>query len=207
MRPTTWAPIDPVGDEARIRRLVAAAQAGDRDAMHALYVAFAPGLRAYLAPVVGRHDAEDVTQQVFAKLMAELRHYRPGPAPFSSWLLRVARNLGIDHLRRSRMVPCAEVRPRDAAADDAGRECADSLREALAGLPPAQRKVLLLRHLVGLSTDEIAATLGRSVRSVHCLHNRGRSSARTALDRLGAGPVTTRPAVADDWPGTTPIAA
>jgi RNA polymerase sigma-70 factor (ECF subfamily) len=204
---TTCAPTDPVGDEVRIRRLVAAAQAGDREAMHALYVAFAPGLRAYLAPVVGRHDAEDVTQQVFAKLMDELRHYRPGPAPFSSWLLRVARNLGIDHLRRSRMVPCAEVRPRDAAADDAGRACAESLREALAGLPPAQRKVLLLRHLVGLSADEIAASLGRSVRSVHCLHNRGRSAARTALDGLGAGPVTSRPAAAEDWPRTTPIAA
>jgi len=204
---TTCVSTDPVGDEARVRRLVAAAQSGDRDAMHALYVAFAPGLRAYLTPVVGRHDAEDVTQQVFAKLMDELPHYRAGAAPFSAWLLRVARNLGIDHLRRSRMVPCAEVRPCDAAADDAGRACTESLREALAGLPPAQRKVLLLRHLVGLSADEIATSLGRSVRAVHCLHHRGRSAARTALDGLGAGPVTTRPAVAEDSPRAAPIAA
>jgi RNA polymerase sigma-70 factor, ECF subfamily len=207
MRTTTCAPIDPLGDEGRIRRLVAAAQTGDREAMHAIYVAFAPGLRAYLSPVVGRHDAEDVTQQVFAKLMHELPYYRPGAAPFSAWLLRVGRNLAIDHLRRSRMVPCAEVRSRDAAADDAGRDCTESLREALAGLPPVQRKVLLLHHLVGLTADEIAASLGRSVHSVHCLHNRGRSAARTALDDLGAGPVTTRPAVAEDWPRTTPIAA
>jgi RNA polymerase sigma-70 factor, ECF subfamily len=207
MPPAMCTPVGPAGDERRIRRHVAAAQAGDREAMHALYVGFAPGLRAYLAPIVGRHDAEDVTQQVFAKLMHELRHYREGEAPFSAWLLRVARNLGVDHLRRSRLVPCGDVRDGDVLADDAGRACTASLREALAGLPPAQREVLLLRHLVGLSSAEIAETLGRSVHSVHCLHNRGRSAARTALDGLGAGPATSRPPVAEEWPAVAPIAA
>jgi RNA polymerase sigma-70 factor, ECF subfamily len=207
MRTTLCAPVEPAGDERRIRRLVTAAQAGDRDAMHGLYVTFAPGLRAYLAPIVGRHDAEDVTQQVFAKLMGELESYRGGEAPFSAWLLRVARNLAIDHLRRSRLVPCAEVRGRNALADDAGRECTASLREALGGLPLAQREVLLLHHLVGLSAGEIADSLGRSVHSVHCLHNRGRSAARMALHRLGAGPATSRPPAVEDWPDAAPIAA
>jgi RNA polymerase sigma-70 factor (ECF subfamily) len=203
---TRCAPVEPV-DERRIRRLVTAAQAGDREAMHGLYVSFAPGLRAYLARIVGRHDAEDVTQQVFAKLMGELPSYRAGEAPFSAWLMRVARNLAVDHLRRSRLVPCAEVRGRETLADDSGRECTASLREALSGLPPAQREVLLLHHLVGLSAGEIADSLGRSVHSVHCLHNRGRSAARTALDRLGAGPATSRQPAADDWREATPIAA
>jgi RNA polymerase sigma-70 factor, ECF subfamily len=203
---TRCAPVEPV-DERRIRRLVTAAQAGDREAMHGLYVSFAPGLRAYLARIVGRHDAEDVTQQVFAKLMGELPNYRAGEAPFSAWLMRVARNLAVDHLRRSRLVPCAEIRGRETLADDSGRECTASLREALSGLPPAQREVLLLHHLVGLSAGEIADSLGRSVHSVHCLHNRGRSAARTALDRLGAGPATSRQPAADDWREATPIAA
>jgi RNA polymerase sigma-70 factor (ECF subfamily) len=189
------APVEPV-DERRIRRLVTAARAGDREAMHVLYVSFAPGLRTYVARIVGRHDAEDVTQQVFAKLVDELPSYRAGEAPFSAWLRRVAHNLAVDHLRRSRLVPCAEVRGRDAPADDAGRECTASLREALSGLPPAQREVLLLRHLVGLSSGEIADSLGRSVHSVHCLHNRGRSAARIALAGLGAGPATSPPIVA-----------
>src|SRR3954447_18050801 len=97
----------PAGDERRVRRLVAAAQTGDRDAMPALYLAFAPGLEAYVARIVGRHDAEDVTQQVFAKLMAELPRYRAGEAPFQAWLLRVARNLALDHPRRGRLLSCA----------------------------------------------------------------------------------------------------
>jgi RNA polymerase sigma-70 factor, ECF subfamily len=206
MPTTPFAPVEPV-DERRIRRLVTAAQAGDREAMHVLYVSFAPGLRAYVTRIVGRHDAEDVTQQVFAKLIDELPSYRPGEAPFSAWLLRVARNLAVDHLRRSRRVPCAEVGVGEALADEARRERTASLREALSGLPPAQREVLLLHHLVGLSPGEIADSLGRSVHSIHCLHNRGRSAARTALDRLGARPATSRPPAADDRHEAAPIAA
>jgi RNA polymerase sigma-70 factor (ECF subfamily) len=176
-----------------VKRLVGAAQAGDRDAMRALYVRFSGGVHVYVGRIVPQRDAEDVTQQVFAKLLTELDRYRPGEAPFAAWVLRVARNLAIDHVRRSRLVPCEEVRGADDVADEAARDCADSLREALAGLTADQRNVLLLRHLVGLSPTEIAEHLGRTVRSVHCLHHRGRSAARTALHDLGAGPATVRP--------------
>jgi RNA polymerase sigma-70 factor (ECF subfamily) len=180
-------------DESDVKRLVGAAQAGDRDAMRALYVRFSGGVHVYVGRIVPQRDAEDVTQQVFAKLLTELDRYRPGEAPFAAWVLRVARNLAIDHVRRSRLVPCEEVRGADDVADEAARDCADSLREALAGLTADQRNVLLLRHLVGLSPTEIAEHLGRTVRSVHCLHHRGRSAARTALHDLGAGPATVRP--------------
>jgi RNA polymerase sigma-70 factor (ECF subfamily) len=180
-------------EEREVKRLVRAAQAGDSDAMRGLYLRFADGVQVYVGRIVPQRDAEDVTQQVFAKLMTELDRYRPGEAPFAAWVLRVARNLAIDHLRRSRLVPCEEVRGEDDLADDAARECAASLREALGGLTPDQRSVLLLRHLVGLSPDEIAEQLGRTVRSVHCLHHRGRCAARSALHDLGAAPATVRP--------------
>jgi RNA polymerase sigma-70 factor (ECF subfamily) len=178
------------GEERRIRRQVAAAQAGDREAMHALYVRYAAGVHRYVARFVNRDDAEDVVQQVFAKLLTELSRYRPGEAPFAAWVLRVARNVAIDHMRRDRVVPCAEVRGERAPWDETARDCSSSLREALGSLPRDQRNVLLLRHLVGLSPGEIAEQLGRSVQSVHCLHHRGRRSARIALHDLGAGPAT-----------------
>jgi RNA polymerase sigma-70 factor, ECF subfamily len=180
-------------DESDVKRLVGAAQAGDRDAMRALYVRFSGGVRVYVGRIVPQRDAEDVTQQVFAKLLTELDRYRPGEAPFAAWVLRVARNLAIDHVRRSRLVPCEEVRGADDVADDAAHERAESLREALAGLTAEQRSVLILRHLVGLSPAEIAVELGRTVRSVHCLHHRGRSAACIALHDLGAAPATVRP--------------
>jgi RNA polymerase sigma-70 factor (ECF subfamily) len=114
--------------------------------------------------------------------------------------MRVARNLAIDHLRRNRLVPCDEVRDRDASADDSARERSASLRVALGNLTSPQRHVLVLSHLVGLTPVEIAAHLGVSVRSVHCLQHRGRSAARVALGDLGAAPATARPLVRQPWP-------
>jgi RNA polymerase sigma-70 factor (ECF subfamily) len=183
----------PARDEVDVQRVVRAAQGGDRDAMRDLYEQFAPSVQLYVGSIVQSSDAEDVTQQVFAKLMTDLPRYRPGEAPFAAWVLRVARNLAIDHLRRSRLVPCAEVHGDSHLADDAARDCGASLRQALAGLTQDQRNVLLLRHLVGLSPGEIATQLGRTVRSVHCLHHRGRCAARVALHDLGAAPATVRP--------------
>lgn len=206
--PVRLLPADPTADDRAVKRLVAAAQAGDQEAMQALYERFADGVHLYVSRIVGgRHDAEDVTQQVFAKLLTELDRYVPGDAPFAAWVLRVARNLAIDHLRRSRLVPCEEVRSRDTLADDAGRECAASLREALVGLTPDQRNVLLLRHLVGLSPGEIAERTGRTVRSVHCLHHRGRRAARTALNDMGAAPATSRRLAGRHWTTPSPLEA
>src|SRR5919112_2922285 len=171
-------------EERLVRALVALAKAGDGDAMREIYVRFAPGVHArVLRIVVNRDDADDLTQQVFAKLLTELDRYEPGQAPFRAWVLRVARNMAIDHLRGCRAVPCEEVRDRRDGADDLARERAASLRQALASLTAGQRDVLVLRHLVGLTPEEIAARLGRSVRSVHCLHHRGRAAACNALDR------------------------
>ena len=45
------------------------------------------------------HEAEDVTQHLFARLPGALPHYEPRSAPFSGWILRVAHNAAIDHIR------------------------------------------------------------------------------------------------------------
>ena len=58
------------------------------------------------------HEAEDVTQQIFAKLLTTIDRYEPRQVPFSAWILRVAHNAAIDHLRARRPVPLEEVRPR-----------------------------------------------------------------------------------------------
>jgi RNA polymerase sigma-70 factor (ECF subfamily) len=164
---------------------VRAAKNGDREAMRDLYVRHAARVRACVARIIwDEHEVEDVTQQVFAKLLTELGRYEPREAPFGAWVLRVARNVAVDHVRRARPVPCEEVHEPNARVDDSADEARTSLQTALASLPAAQRDVLLLTHLVGLSPVEIAAHLGRSVRSVHGLHYRGRAAARTAMEGL-----------------------
>lgn len=111
--------------------------------------------------------------------------------PFFAWVLRVARNLAVDHLRRQRLVPVEEIRVSDAGVGDpaAGRPMLD-LRDALFELPTDQREVLVLRHFVGLSPTEIATRTGRSEGSIHGLHHRGRRALRAELTSRGAAPAT-----------------
>jgi RNA polymerase sigma-70 factor (ECF subfamily) len=180
--------------EFLVHRWVELAKEGDRDAMAALYGRYAGTVYAHVKRILGdAHEAEDVTQHVFAKLLTVLPRYERREAPFAAWILRMAHNAAVDHLRRSRSVPCEEVRPIDTRADQTGRECAASLREAFAALPADQRDVVVLRHVVGLTSEEIAGVLGRSVGSVRGLHHRGRAATRAALSDLGAAPAIRPP--------------
>jgi RNA polymerase sigma-70 factor (ECF subfamily) len=187
-------------EERRMRRIVLAARSGDREAMREIYERHAPRVHAHVLRIVGdQHDADDVTQQVFAKLLTELDRYRPGEARFAAWVLRVAHNAAIDHLRRTRTIPCENVRELAARDDDAAGDARTSLRAALASLPRAQCDVLLLTHLVGLSPTEIAERLGRTVRAIHGLHYRGRAAAVVALNDLGSAPATVTTLAPTHW--------
>jgi len=191
-----------------MRRTVAAARSGDRDAMRELYERYASRVRAHVLAILrDEHDADDVTQHVFAKLLTELDRYRPGEARFIAWVLRVAHNAAIDHLRRARTVAYGHVSDLETRDDDAAEQALAALRTVLASLPPDQRDVLLLTHLVGLSPAEIAAHLGRSVRSVHGLHYRGRAAARVALNDLGSAPATVTRLRPRGWRSDAPMHA
>jgi RNA polymerase sigma-70 factor (ECF subfamily) len=181
-------------DEARaglVSRAVRAARDGDRDALRYLYVRFADNIYGYVCSIVrDEHEAEDITQQVFTKLTAILPNYQERDVPFSAWILRVARNLALDHLRQRRAVPCEEIRGADEHFDDTARERSQCLQEALAILPPDQREVLIMRHIMGMSPKEIACSLGKSEGSIHGLHHRGRGAMQRALIELESAPAT-----------------
>jgi RNA polymerase sigma-70 factor (ECF subfamily) len=90
---------------------VARAKQGDRSALEFLYVRYATEVQRYVASFVGdRHEAEDITQDVFLKLMRVIGKYTQRDVPFISWLRRVARNAALDHLRSRRLVPVSEDR-------------------------------------------------------------------------------------------------
>lgn len=168
---------------------VARAKRGDREALHYLYVRYAGNVYGYVASIVrDEHDAEDVTQQVFTKLMVSLAKYEQREAPFMAWILAVSRNVALDHMRRQRAVPCAEVRELEAATSEPDPLRAFTIRDALERLPVEQREVVLLRHVLGLTPGEIARLTGRSESSVHGLHHRGRSALRTSLRQVGVAP-------------------
>ena len=183
-------PLDPRDDSRLVTQATARAKQGDMSALQFLYVRFADDVCGYVTSIVhNAHDAEDITQNVFGKLMMAIRKYEPRDVPFAAWILRVARNAALDHLRAQRQIPVEEVYTDDGGHEEDGFERSECLREALMRLPPEQREVLVLRHLAGLSPSEIAERLGKTEGSIHGLHHRGRGAIRQVLRELDAGPV------------------
>jgi len=176
------------------QQAVTRAKAGDPEGVHYLYVRYADDVLRFINGLVrDHHEAEDITQNVFAKLMTAIKKYEERAVPFDAWILRVARNAALDHLRAKRAIPTEEVRLADTGRAQTALDRGRALRQALEELPEDQREVLVLRHIVGLSPVEIADTLDKSESSVHGLHHRGRRSLRANLTELGAAPVVGSP--------------
>jgi RNA polymerase sigma-70 factor, ECF subfamily len=174
-----------------LARAIARTKAGDIGALHFLYVRFADDVCGYVASIVrNRHEAEDITHTLFVNLLTKIQRYEQRDVPFAAWILRVARNAALDHVRARRDVPVEEVRRSDEGREDEDLERCQSLKLALDRLPSEQREVLVLRHIAGLTPVEIAQRLGKTESSIHGLHHRGRGALQAALRELEAGPVT-----------------
>ena len=174
----------------KTRLAVARAKEGDQEALRFLYVTYSHNIYGYVRSIVrDDHEAEDVTQHVFTKLITTLAKYDDRGVPFFAWLLRLARNVAIDHMRANRLTPTDTVLDPDASSEkDPDRS--DAVKVALATLPHEQRQVVILRHVVGLTPGEIADRMGRTEGSIHGLHHRGRRALRRELSRLESTPFT-----------------
>jgi RNA polymerase sigma-70 factor (ECF subfamily) len=141
-------------------------------------------------------EVEDIAQQVFVRVWKSAKRYVPR-AKFTTWLLKITRNLVFNELRRrSRRAQVSlqsesedEERPmRDdrALAPDASllkRELQGAIEIAIAELPETQRMAVVLRRYDELSYEEIAEVLEQSVPAVKSLLFRARTELRTRLSR------------------------
>jgi RNA polymerase sigma-70 factor, ECF subfamily len=176
-------------NDESITQAVLAAKSGDMEAIRFLYVRYKDNIYGYVLSIVREeHEAEDCTQQVFMKLISAIHKYEPRTVPFTAWILRVARNVAIDHLRQRRVIPCEDVFEPTRQTDETSRECRWGLEVALEALPEEQRDVVVLRHLVGLSPGEIATRMGKTESSIHGLHHRGRLTLRRELADMDCAP-------------------
>jgi RNA polymerase sigma-70 factor (ECF subfamily) len=166
------------------RALIRAAQAGDEEALEALYRAHWP--RAHRAAFLIVHDAaasEDIAQEAFLAAVRALDHF-DRRRPFGPWLHRIVVNRAIDWARRRKLRGEAELTERSSdaqvTAPDPGsaRSLGDDVAAALASLPPEQRGLIVLRHLLEYTPGEIAAMLDLPRGTVN-------SRLRRGLDRLG----------------------
>ncbi len=175
----------------RIRLAIARAKEGDREAIRLLYIHYSGNVYGYIRSLV-RDDAEaeDLTQQIFLKLFAAIGRYTDRGVPFSAWLLRLARNAALDHLRKRHPELMEDVGHRDEQDEHDLLEQVSDVRAALRTLPLDQRRVVFLRHVMGLTPREIALQIGRTESSVHGLHHRGRRALQRELLRLDVAPAT-----------------
>ena len=160
---------------------------GDPGAARALTLRLTPRVLGFAARMLAdRTEAEDVTQEAMLRLWHMAPDWRQGEARVATWLYRVASNLCLDRLRKSRPRGLDEVaEPEDSTPGAVARLIeADrmlALDKALAALPDRQRQAVVLRHIEGLSNPEIAAVMDIGVEAVESLVARGKKGLAALL--------------------------
>lgn len=166
--------------------LVRAAQRGDRAATTELYARFHRAVHAVVLAHARYADAADLVQDVFVAALRNLADVQDAAA-FPGWLMSIARNTAIDHLRkRARHAnhnhklaasnPAATVAENSSPSADANR-----VLQALETLPDAYRETLIMRLLEDMTGPEIAERTGLAPGSVRVNLHRGMEMLRAAL--------------------------
>ena len=162
-------------------RLIARIQAGERSLFDQLYMRYFDRVYAYLRVTLNDlHEAEDVTQDVFMRVLEALPRYERRTAPFRAWLFRIVRNCAITRIRqRQRLTVEApeDLSDRGAlefvpAADSLDWLNDRSLLAMIEELPLSQRQVIVLRYMMEFRSTEISKILDRSPDAVRQLHQR-----------------------------------
>ena len=140
-----------------------------------------------------RADAEDLTQQTFERALRSWSRYDPSRAGVATWLLVIARNLLVDHLRADRSArqqPLDDLPRGDRALVDRGRQpdlgLQPDLERALAGLGAREREIIALRFGGELTGREIADATGLTLANVQQILSRSLRRMRAVMEEAEA---------------------
>lgn len=188
--------VKPVSESELIRRC----RDGDIDAYTTLISTYENKILSYCYRMLGnRADAEDAAQEVFVKVFRFIDKFSEQSA-FSTWLYKIASNVCMDMLRKTKGGKAEHVslHTQNEDGEEFALPLADSapspyeraqlseaqrvLSEALAKLPPEQKQVIILRDVEGLSYEEIAETIGTAPGTVKSRINRARKALQKILE-------------------------
>lgn len=171
--------------------LVVGAQKGDARSFASLYEHFFDQIFRYVSFKVGNStEAEDITGEVFVRMLERITSYKPQGYPFSSWLFRVAHNLVVDYFRKNGKrkftnLETVETTLGQAPLDIEGhvdqQMAMVQVYKAMDDLTDLQREVISLRFAGGLSIAEAAKAVGKKENAVKALQHAGVKKLRKTL--------------------------
>lgn len=182
-------PVGQFDDEQVIQQV----KNGETEAFGILYEQYAGMIFRYVySHLDNRLDAEDLTEDTFLRAWRALPNYDERGVPFTAFLFRIARNSLIDYYRQKKAVTSME--DMELQAHEVGPEEATNvrmegqdLRRTLAALREDYRNVIIFRFLIGLSPDETAQVMQRSVGAVRVLQHRALSALKDLLNKEEGG--------------------
>jgi RNA polymerase sigma-70 factor (ECF subfamily) len=180
------------------RELTLAFQAGRSDAYDSIHERYVARVSALCRRMLGnQHDAQEATQETFVRVYQALGRFN-GRYQLGAWIVRIATNVCLDHLRSRRRNPSdsvseeiLELEPCPTAEGDPEglsirRSEGRRVRKVLASMPPMHRAALVLRDFEGLSYSEIAVALDISDVQVKALIHRARQRFKRQWSSTGA---------------------
>lgn len=183
--------VDELVPEFDEQAVVTAAQSGDQAALSELYEHYFPKVYRYVSARLGNgEDAEDVTEEIFLRVIDNLGKFTFRGLPFGAWLFRIARNEIVSHVRRQKVrsatAPLTEFIPDpspDHTVEIETQFAIAVVREAAEKLPEAQRQVIALRFGAGLSVAETAQALKKTENNVKVLQHKAIAKLQTLVRR------------------------
>lgn len=171
--------------------LVIKAQRGDPAAFEELYDRFYEPVYTYIYYRVGQRSlAEDLTSDVFERMVGKINSWRPMGKPFVAWLYTIAGNLIRNHLKRTGRVEMVPLSDRDPFVGESvmgqiGQKLQrEQLANAINRLTEDQRQVIILRFLKGEPIGKVASIVGKSETGIKALQRRALNALRRIFEEV-----------------------
>jgi RNA polymerase sigma-70 factor, ECF subfamily len=170
-------------------QLIIRAQQGDTQAIGDLYECHRVSIYRYLYYRTGDgQTAEDLTSEVFLRMIRSLHNYQKQEVAFQAWLFQIARNLLTDHYRKMSYRNHLELEDQQMAMQETSSHPNGdaqlnslALRQALERLNGEQRDVIVMRFVAGMPIADVAQALNKSEDAIKGLQRRGLAALRDVL--------------------------
>jgi len=170
-------------------KLVVRAQSGDTVAFGEIYDELVKPVYRYVFYRVEDAIAEDITEETFLRVWQNLKKYKKGKHPFSSWVFKIAHNLVVDYYRKNKSTeeisdhiadPHEDRNPENQTAIKLTNV---RLRKVIRRLPDNYQEVIILKYINELDNKEVAASIGKSEGAVRTLQFRALEQLRNLMEQ------------------------